>query len=123
MEDLMLNFDKATKQNQDIIDTVLKNYADAAKSVQAITAEAADYSKKSFEDAVSHVGTLSSAKSLEAVLEMQNQFAKSYYENFVAEAAKIGDMYAGLAKSVYKPYRAASPEADDGVGKSVGEPA
>ena len=118
----MLNFDKATKQNQDIIDTVLKNCADAARSVQAITAEAADYSKKSFEEAVSHVGTLSSAKSLEAALEIQNRFAKSYCENLVAEAAKIGEMYAGLAKSVYKPYRAASPKADD-IGNSVAEPA
>jgi hypothetical protein len=111
----MLNFGDTTKQNSDMIDTALRNYTDAAKGVQAIAAEAAGYSKKSFDAAVSHVETMTGAKSLEAAFELQSNFARSYYENFVAEATKIGEMYAGLAKSVYTPYQAAAtkPGGDD----------
>lgn len=115
----MLNFGDTTNQNKEIIDTALKSYTDAAKGVQAIAAEAAGYSKKSFEDAVSHVGTLSSVKSLEAAFELQSNFAKSYYENFVAEATKIGEMYAGLAKSVYTPYQPGASKADDKVAEAA----
>jgi hypothetical protein len=111
MEDLMLNFDDATRQNKEVIDIALKTYTDAAKSVQAIAAEAAGYSQKSFHDAVSHVETLTGAKSLEAAFELQSNFAKSYYENFVTEAAKLGEMYAGLAQSVYTPYQPTAAKA------------
>jgi hypothetical protein len=31
---------------------------------------------------------------------------KSSYEGFVAEATKLSEMYAELAKTVYKPYEA-----------------
>lgn len=119
----MLNFDDATRQNKEAIDTALKTYTDAAKSVQAIAAEAAGYSKKSFEDAVAHVETLTGAKSLEAAFELQSNFAKSYYENFVSEATKIGEMYAGLAKSVYAPYQPAATKAPAACENSVAEAA
>jgi hypothetical protein len=119
----MLNYDDATRQSKDAIDMALKTYTETAKSVQAIAAEAAGYSKKSFEDAVSHVETLSGAKSLEAAFELQSNFAKSYYENFVAEAAKIGEMYAGFAKSVYTPYQVAAQKADADISRPVAEAA
>jgi phasin family protein len=102
----MLNFEEATKTNSQAIDAALKSYSDAAKGVQAIAAETAGFSKKSIEDAVSHVQTLSSTKSLEAAFALQSNFAKSCYENFVAEATRIGDLYAGIARAVYTPYEA-----------------
>ncbi len=101
----MLNDKNAAAKDEGVMDDALKNYTNAALGVQAIAAEAAGYSKKSFEDAVSHVGTLASAKSFEAAMALQSNFARSCLEGFVTEAAKIGEMYAGLAKSVYEPYR------------------
>ncbi|TXL69006.1 phasin family protein, partial [Pantoea vagans] len=38
--------------------------------------------------------------------ELQTSFVKSSYESFVSEATKLGEMYADLAKSAYKPYEA-----------------
>ncbi|MGA1803435.1 phasin family protein [Rhizobium sp. HT1-10] len=116
----MLNSKDHDNHGADVIDIALKNYLEAAKGVQAIATEAAGYSKKSIDDAVSHVGTLSGAKSFEAALELQSNFAKSYYENFVAEATKIGEMYTEFALSLYKPDK---PRADGGVRDSVSEAA
>ncbi|WFR96693.1 phasin family protein [Rhizobium tumorigenes] len=115
----MMNDKQNAVPDTDAIDEALRNYTQAAMSVQAIAAEAAGYSKKSFEDAVSHVGTLSSVTSLDAALELQSNFAKSTYEGFVAEAAKIGEMYAGLAKSVYDPARKAAARSSGNVGDSA----
>lgn len=102
----MFNFEDANKKNKENIDTLLKSYAAMTKAFQAIATEAADYSKKAFEDSVSHLEKISSVKSVEAAFELQTNYVKSAYEGYVAEATKIGEMYADLAKDAYKPYEA-----------------
>lgn len=102
----MFNFDDANRKSKEAVDSMLKSYSDTAKGFQAIASEAADYSKKSFQDAVTHFETLSGVKSFEAVYELQTNYAKSSYEAFVAEATKLGEMYADLAKNAYRPYEA-----------------
>ena len=42
-------------------------------------------------------------KSLDKVLEVQTEFAKSAYETFVAESQKIAGLYTDLAKQTFKP--------------------
>ncbi|MBB2685764.1 phasin family protein [Rhizobium sophoriradicis] len=102
----MFNFDDANRKSKEAVDTALRTYSETARGFQAIAAEAADYSKKSFQDAVTHFETLAGAKSFEAVFELQTSYIKSSYESFVSEATKLGEMYADLAKSAYKPYEA-----------------
>ncbi|MBX5102492.1 phasin family protein [Rhizobium lentis] len=102
----MFNFDDANRKSKEAVDTALRAYTDTARGFQAIAAEAAEYSKKSFQDAVTHFETLAGAKSFEAAFELQTSYVKSAYENFVSETTKLGEMYANLAKSAYKPYEA-----------------
>lgn len=102
----MFNFDDANKKSKEAVDTALKTYTDTARGFQAIAAEAAEYSKKSFQDTVTHFETLAGVKSFEAAFEVQTNFARSAYENFVSETTKLGEMYADLAKSAYKSYEA-----------------
>ena len=78
----------------------------AVEGRQAIAAEVADYSKKSFEDGTEAVEKLFGVKSLEKAIEIQTDYAKTAYEGFVAQATKIGELYADLAKETYKPFEA-----------------
>lgn len=102
----MFNFDDANRKSKEAVDTALRTYSDTARGFQAIAAEAAEYSKKSFQDAVTHFETLAGAKSFEAAFELQTSYVKSAYESFVSETTKLGEMYADLAKWAYKPYEA-----------------
>jgi len=102
----MFNFDEASKKNKEAMDTFVKSYTSVAQGWQAIATEAADYSKKSFENGLAHFEKLSGVKSIETAVELQSAFVKSSYESFVAEATKIGELYADLAKGAYKPYEA-----------------
>jgi hypothetical protein len=102
----MLNFDDASSKSKEAVDTFVKSYTTVAKGMQAIATEAADYSKKSIEDGVSYFEKLSTVKSVEAAFELQTSYVKSAYEGYIAEATKIGEMYADLAKGAYKPYEA-----------------
>ncbi|PST24635.1 phasin family protein [Mesorhizobium plurifarium] len=102
----MFNFDDANKKSKEALDVAVKSYSAMTRGFQAIATEAADYSKKSFEDGVAHLEKLTSAKSLEAAFELQTNYLKASYESFFNEATKIGEMYADLAKDAYKPYEA-----------------
>ena len=41
---------------------------------------------------------------LEKAIEIQTDYAKQAYEGFVAEATKMGELYADMAKDAYKPF-------------------
>jgi len=40
---------------------------------------------------------------LDRAIQIQSEYAKSVYEGFVAQATKIGELYANLAKEAFKP--------------------
>ncbi|TIS78855.1 MAG: phasin family protein [Mesorhizobium sp.] len=84
-------YEDFSKYGKEFADTGLKSFASLSKGAQAIATEAGEYTKKSFE-----AGS--------AAVEIQSHFAKQSYEAFVAEATKIGDLYAELAKEAYKPF-------------------
>ena len=77
--------------------------ASSTKCLQAIGTEMTDYSKKSFEKSRAHFEKLVAVKDFNEAIQLQSDFAKSAYEDFVAEATKIGEMYANLAKEAFTP--------------------
>jgi hypothetical protein len=82
----------------------IQQYGTSLQSgVQAIATAYGDYTKKSFEDTKSYVEKLSGVKSIDKVIEVQTEFAKSAYEMFVAESQKIAGLYTDLAKQTFKP--------------------
>jgi hypothetical protein len=102
--EMVKNFDDIQKLSKDNVDATMKSFGAVSKTSQAIAAEFADYSKKSFEDGSKVLEKLFSAKTLDKAIEIQTDYAKSAYEGFVAQATKIGDLYADLAKETYKPF-------------------
>jgi len=92
------------KYGKEFADTGLKSFASLSKGAQALAVEATDYTKKSFEDGSALVEKLLSAKSFENAIEIQTDYVKQSYESFVAEATKLGELYADLARDAYKPF-------------------
>jgi phasin family protein len=84
-------------------ETVTTSSASFVKSLQTISSETTEYSKKSFEDGAAFLEKLLSAKSLESAIQIQSEYAKAVYEAFVAQSKKIAELYANLAKEAFKP--------------------
>ena len=105
---MLKNFDDVQKYGKDNMDATMKAWGQVSKGVQAIAAETADYSKKSFEDGTRAFEQLLGAKSFEQVIEIQSQYARMAYEAYVAELSKLGEMYAGLTRNAYKPVEQAA---------------
>ncbi len=92
------------KFGKDSMATALTSFGAWTKSAQAIAVEVVDYSKKSVEGSTAAWEKLMGAKSLEKAMEVQSEYAKSAYQDFMAEATKLSELYVDLAKEVYKPF-------------------
>src|SRR5262247_929795 len=101
---MLSNFDDVQKFGKDNVEATMRSFGAASKGFQAIAAEVTNYSKKSFEDGTAAVERLMGAKTLEKAIEVQTDYVKTAYEGFVAQATKIGELYADIAKEAYKPF-------------------
>ena len=100
----MIQFDQIQKLGKDNADAALKTFGAVSKGAQAIAVESADFAKKSFEQGTATIEKLVGAKTLNKAIEIQTDYVRSAYENMVAQTTKIGELYAGLAKDLFKPY-------------------
>jgi phasin family protein len=99
------------KFSKESMEMAMSSFGAWSKSAQAIATEIADYSKKSIEGSAAAWERILGAKSPEKAMEMQSEFLKSSYEDFVAEATKLGELYVDLAKEAYKPFEGAIAKA------------
>jgi hypothetical protein len=101
---MMKTFEDMQQVGKENVDNTLKTMGALSTGVQAIAVEMADYSKKAFEDGSAALEKMFGVKSFDKAIEVQTEYAKTAYEGFMAEASKIGEMYADLAKETYKPF-------------------
>ena len=101
---MLKNFDDLQKFGKDNVDVALKQLGAVSKGFQAIAAEFADYSKKSFEQSTAATEKLLGSRTFEKAVEIQSDYVKTAYEGLIAEATKLGELYADLAKETYKPF-------------------
>jgi hypothetical protein len=99
----MTNEDMA-KFSDTNMDMAFSSLGAFTKGAQAIAVEVVDYSKKSAESTAAAWEKLMGANSLETAIEVQTDYLKSSYEDFIAEASRLGELYVDLAKETYKPF-------------------
>ncbi|TAK49192.1 MAG: phasin family protein [Xanthobacteraceae bacterium] len=100
----MVKVEEFQQFGKEQIEAATQSAAVFSKGTQAIALAVTDYAKKSFEDTSKLFEKLAATKSFDKAVEVQTEFAKSSYETFVAEATKLGELYADLAKEAYKPF-------------------
>lgn len=105
---MVANFDNVQKIGKEQFEAVSAAAAAVTKGWQSIAAETTDYSKKSFEKSRVLAEKLIAVKKLDEALQLQSDYAKSAYEDFLAEATKIGELYSSIAKEVFKPIESAA---------------
>jgi len=101
------SFEDIQKFSKDNLGVATESYNAVAKGIQEIAAETADYTKKSFETTTVAYEKLVGVKSLDKAIEIQNEFARTAYEAYVAQASKIGATLTNLAKDSFKPFEGA----------------
>ena len=92
------------------LDATMKVWGKVYKGVQAIAAETADYSRKSFEEGSAMLQKLLDAKSPENAIEVQIAYAKTACEGFAAQATRMGELFVNLSR----PFESFVPPASAG---------
>jgi phasin family protein len=108
---MMNSFEDMNKAGKDMMDNSMKSAAVITKGMQTLATEAADFTKKSFEDGTKVMEKLMAVKTLDKAFEVQTEYAKSAYEAFVAQSTKMGELVTAMAKDAYKPFEAAIAKA------------
>lgn len=101
------DFEALQKFGKEQFEAATVAMTEVAKGLQAIATEAGDYSKKSMETGSAFYEKLIGVKKLDEAVSLQSEFAKKSYEGFVAQANKMGEMYAAVAKEAFKPVEGA----------------
>ena len=101
---MVKNFEDMQKLGKDNMDAMQTSLGALSKGFQTIAVEMTDYGRKAFEDGTAAAEKLFSAKSIDKAVEVQSDYLKTSYEQFVAQATKVGELYAGMAQEIYKPF-------------------
>jgi phasin family protein len=101
---MVKNFEDMQKLGKVNMDATLTSLGVLSKGFQTIAVEMADYTRKAFEDGSAAAEKLFGAKSLDKAVEVQSEYVKTAYEQFVTQATKFGELYAGMAQEAYKPF-------------------
>ena len=88
------------------VEAVVESFTAATKGVEAVSTQSVEFTKKQWEDAIANAKTLSSAKSIQEVVELQSKWAKSSMEAYVAQMNTVSELLSTSFKNVYSPINA-----------------
>jgi hypothetical protein len=111
MSDIQRYGEEFQKTSKDGFDASVRALGEWNKGFQEIAATVADYSKRSFEDGTRVWEKLIGVKSVEQAWEIQTQYAKKAFDDYVAHASKLSEMYVGLVRNAYQPVEQATAKA------------
>jgi phasin family protein len=94
---------EANTHSKKNLEAVVASVTAATKGAEALGAQAMAYSKKSLEDQVAAAKSLTGAKSVQEVVELQTAFAKSSLEAYVAQMNKASETVAASVKESFQP--------------------
>lgn len=103
-------FEKSSKLGEEFaalakgnVEALVESGKVAAKGAEALTQEAADYGKKSFEHASSTFKSMAAVKTPTELFQLQSEYAKSSFDSAVAEASKLSEAWMKLAGDMFQP--------------------
>lgn len=103
---MVTGFDDFQKLGKDQVDVAIQSVDALSKGMQALATEAADYSKRAFDEGTVAVEKLLSARSLDNAVQAQSDYVRTAYEGYVGQISKVGVIVADMAKDAYRPYEA-----------------
>jgi hypothetical protein len=108
---MFINSDEIKTLGLSQVDAFTAAATSTAKSLLAITTEATGYSKKSVENGFALWERLLRAREPDEIVQLQSDFGKTAYDDFIAGATKISDIYVDLAKEAFSSTKAQSSDA------------
>ena len=85
------------------VEAIVASSKVAAKGVEAMSQNAAEYSRKSFEEASATLKSFAEVKSATDFFKLQSDFARSAFDAAVAESARVSEAFIKIAGDAAEP--------------------
>ncbi len=102
------------------VEAMLASSRAAAQGIEAIAREVADFSRKSFEETTAAARAMTTVKTPNELMQLQNDFAKTQFDAAVAEMSKLSETMVKLMGEVFEPMQARVAVATDKMKSMVG---
>lgn len=103
VEKSLASLNEVNAHSKKNLEAVIASVTASTKGAEALGAQAMAYSKKAVEDQVAAAKSLSGAKSIQEVVELQTNYAKSAFEAYIAEFSKMSEIMSASVKESVKP--------------------
>jgi hypothetical protein len=105
------NFAEFQKASQRQVEAYTAITTALGKGFQDLATESTDYSKKAFAAGAATFEKLIAAKSVDAAAQIQAEYAKTAFADFVAQSTKVSELVSKLASEAIKPVESAFTKA------------
>jgi phasin family protein len=99
----IVGYDNVVGYSKDTAEALIKSAAVAGKGAETLHNEIYAYAKQSMEDSIAAGKAILGAKSVHEAIEVQTGYAKSAFENYVAELTKFNQLFTAAAKDSFAP--------------------
>ena len=103
MEKTTASMAELSAQSKQNLEALTASATAAQKGAEALSAQVVSYSKSSWETGVAAAQTISQARSIQELIELQTNFAKSAMETYLSEVTKMTETLTGSVKESFKP--------------------
>lgn len=95
--------EELTELTKGNVEAIVASSKIAAKGVETLGQEAADYGRRSFEEASAALKSFAEVKSPTDFFKLQSDYARSTFDSFIAESTKTSETVIKLAGEVAEP--------------------
>jgi phasin family protein len=103
MEKSLSAINEMNAQAKRNVEAVVASLTAATHGAEALSTQAMAFTKKSVEGQVEHTKALTSARSMQELIELQTSFAKSAFETYVAEITHAAETLSTAMKDSIRP--------------------
>ena len=106
LEKTTASFAELNAQSKQNLEALTASAAAAQKGVEALSAQALNYGKTSWENATAAAQTIAKARSVQELIELQTSYAKSAMEVYMSEVSKMTETLTASVKDSLQPINA-----------------
>ena len=100
---VIAGYDTAVGYSKDTAEALIKSATIAGKGAETLHNEIYAYTKTSMENSIAAGKAILGAKSVHEAIEAQTDYAKSAFENYVAELSRFNQLFTATAKDSFAP--------------------
>ena len=120
IEHSMKSVDEMAGMARGNVEAMLASSRAAAHGIEAIAREVSEFSRKAFEETTAAARAMTTVKSPNELMQLQNDFAKTQFDAAVAEMSKLSETMVKLMGEVFEPMQARAAVATDKLKSMVG---